>query len=208
MKTGTIVAAIVIVIVVVAGLAFYFLVVKGVEVPAWAKAGNYLKFNWECTENREGVIYTGSGTMTVTVKEVHENYAAVEITSEITWSPSAPAWYQPTLSTNYVYSEGGAGTFVSPDNLRDLKVGAVPSGWENAYKGIESIATAYGTIKCFHFYENQVTVGASSIVDRYYDYDTGFVVKGEVELQVISPFPYSSKISGELVDTNIAVAKE
>jgi hypothetical protein len=172
------------------------------ERPGWAEVGSHVGYKVEMQQIEENLTRIGSGTMSMTVKEVYENYAAVEIKRDMTWNPEPPPGHEPLENDNWYYQ---ANLYFLPlDDLENLKAGVVPERLENDYRGIQSISTAYGEVKCFYFFVYYEFTGGYQRSNLYYDCNTGILVKFSHE----ATYPLLTKTTMEILGTNIPVAKE
>lgn len=154
---------------------------SGQEKPEWAEVGKYVKHSSHIYQCVEGTDYTADGTTTITVEEVHEDHATVKVIEDLTWSPSQSPVYTPDPTSQQWTYQWSTSYYIGSGYLENLKAGTVSAVVENIYKGVKSIATPYGTIKCFYFYENLTYGVYYTRSETYYDYNTGMLVKRSAE---------------------------
>lgn len=172
--------------------------------PYWVSVNSYVKYQADIRMVEEGVTYVGSGTCTMTVKEVREDYAVLGFVDDQMWSPSPPPDYVSEQTWDLSYRELEHMEFVLTSSvglgfqvLENMKAGILPEELEEYYKGIKNLTTAYGTVKCFHFAGTKDDVEFSC----YWDYDTGLAIKHS---GINRSAGFEAEL--ELLETNIPVA--
>lgn len=177
--------------------------------PYWVSVNSYAKYQADIRRVEEGVTYVSSGTYTITVKEVHEDYAVLGFVDDMMWSPSPPPDYVSEQTWDLSYRDLEHMEFVLTSSvglgfqvLENMKAGILPEELEKYYKGIKNLTTAYGTVKCFHFAGTKYDVEFSDVeFSCYWDYDTGLAIKHS---GINRSAGFEAEL--ELLETNIRVA--